>query len=105
MRDTSKLPKWAQQEIRTLSQKVNKLEETVLILKSKGTGSGVIQIQQMMENPIVLPDSSNLSFMPKGRMSRIQTSLVDNELRVYAESHLIIRPRGANSCYLTSEEN
>ena len=96
-----KLPQWAQAELIGLRKRVSVLELHTRILKTEGTGTGLINVS--MDNyQTPLPDRARISFF--AGTYRIELFVdSDGVLRLYSRGRLVVEPQSTNALHLKSK--
>lgn len=104
MNDVTKLPKWAQEHIRSLETRLINAEHKLRIvqLDSTNNGSGIIKMTYGLNTEVVLNDHATIEFKVDWRRIRVSLTSCSGDcfVDVNGDSHIYISPRAANSCYI-----
>lgn len=105
MPDITKLPKWAQEEFRLLTMRLQEAKERLQIYVGKRPGRIVIDWYD--DKPLRLPDRSSITFILDDKERRyIDIRLMeDGRLRIHSTPHsLLVMPQAANAVDIVIEE-
>ena len=91
----SKLPKWAQSEIKRLESNLIEVENELSTLYGKNETNTKIAY---VGNDKPLPNSAVINFDIGGNV--ISCNIVDGELRIYGRNGISVFPKASNSVYI-----
>ncbi len=111
--DVSKLPKWAQDQIRWRDNEIKRLRREIHQLiggAADGCGGTNIAYRDGIRDDIPLPADKTISFYPSkkegefDRESRIDVRIERGGIYVSTQRRLIIQPEASNTCRIFNDE-